>query len=155
MIISVASGKGGTGKTTVAVNLALTLAETESVCFLDCDVEEPNAHLFLKPELKGSSKVTVPVPVVDEKKCNRCGLCGEVCAFNAILPLGEDVLTFHELCHGCGGCTLFCPTNAIREEPQEIGVIEWGNSGEIFHVQGKLNIGSPLAPPIVKAVRAP
>ncbi|MDI9415299.1 MAG: ATP-binding protein [Bacillota bacterium] len=154
MIISVASGKGGTGKTTVAVNLALTLAETESVCFLDCDVEEPNAHLFLKPELKGSSKVTVPVPVVDEKKCNRCGLCGEVCAFNAILPLGEDVLTFHELCHGCGGCTLFCPTNAIREEPQEIGVIEWGNSGEIFHVQGKLNIGSPLAPPIVKAVRA-
>ena len=89
---------------------------------------------FSNPNSKGSSKVTVPVPFVDEKKCNRCGLCGEVCAFNAILPLGEDVLTFHELCHGCGGCTLFCPTNAIREEPQEIGVIEWGNSGEIFHV---------------------
>lgn len=153
MIISVASGKGGTGKTTIAVNLALTLLETESVCLMDCDVEEPNAHLFLKPVLEGSAKVTVPVPIVNEETCNGCGLCGEICAFNAILPLGKHVLTFPELCHGCGGCTLLCPAGAIREEPLEIGVIEWGHAGSISHVHGKLKIGSPLAPPVVKAVK--
>ena len=153
MIISIASGKGGTGKTTVAVNLALTLAETESVCFMDCDVEEPNAHLFLKPVLEGSAKVTVPVPIVDEEQCNGCGLCGEICAFNAILPLVNHVLTFPELCHGCGGCALFCPTGAVREEPLEIGVVEWGHAGPISHIHGRLKIGSPLAPPIVKAVK--
>jgi MinD superfamily P-loop ATPase len=153
MIISIASGKGGTGKTTVAVNLALTLAETEFVCLMDCDVEEPNAHLFLKPILEGFSRVTVPVPIVDEEQCNGCGLCGEICAFNAILPLGNHVLTFPELCHGCGGCTLLCPTGAIQEQPQEIGVVEWGHEGSISHVHGKLKIGSPLAPPVVKAVK--
>lgn len=153
MIISIASGKGGTGKTTIAVNLALTLAETEFVCLMDCDVEEPNAHLFLKPILEGFSRVTVPVPIVDEEQCNGCGLCGEICAFNAILPLGNHVLTFPELCHGCGGCTLLCPTGAIQEQPQEIGVVEWGHAGSISHVHGKLKIGSPLAPPVVKAVK--
>lgn len=153
MIISVASGKGGTGKTTVAVNLALALAETESVCFMDCDVEEPNAHLFLKPVLEGSVEVTVPVPIVDEEKCNGCGRCGEICAFNAILPLGKHVLTFPELCHGCGGCTLLCPASAIQEEPLEIGVVEWGQAGSVSHIHGRLNIGSPLAPPLVKAVK--
>lgn len=154
MIISIASGKGGTGKTTIAVNLALTLAETESVCVMDCDVEEPNVHLFLKPRFEGSSKVTIPIPIVDEEKCNGCGKCGEVCAFNAILPLGSHhVLTFPELCHGCGGCTLLCPTGAIQEEPLEIGMIEWGHAGSISHIHGKLNIGSPLAPPVVNAVK--
>ena len=153
MIISVASGKGGTGKTTVAVNLALTLTETETVCFVDCDVEEPNAHLFLKPVLEGSVEVTVPVPIVDEEKCNGCGRCGEICAFNAILPLGKHVLTFPELCHGCGGCALLCPTGAIQEKPTEIGIVEWGHAGSVSHVQGKLKIGSPLAPPVVKAVK--
>ncbi len=153
MIVSVASGKGGTGKTTIAVNLALTLVETESVCLMDCDVEEPNAHLFLKPVLEGSAKVTVPVPIVNEEKCNGCGRCGEICAFNAILPLGKHVLTFPELCHGCGGCTLLCPVGAIREEPLEIGLVEWGHAGSISHVHGKLRIGSPLAPPVVKAVK--
>jgi MinD superfamily P-loop ATPase len=153
MIISVASGKGGTGKTTIAVNLTLTLAETEPVCLMDCDVEEPNAHLFLKPVLEGRAKVTVPVPVVNEEKCTGCGRCGEICAFNAILPLGKHVLTFPELCHGCGGCTLLCPTGAIREEPLEIGVVEWGRAGAISHIHGKLKIGSPLAPPVVKAVK--
>ena len=153
MIISIASGKGGTGKTTIAVNLALTIAETESVCFMDCDVEEPNAHLFLKPVFEDSAKVTVPVPIVDEEQCNGCGRCGEICAFNAILPLGNHVLTFPELCHGCGGCTLLCPTGAIREEPLEIGVIEWGHAESISYVHGMLKVGSPLAPPIVKAVK--
>ncbi|NLJ59587.1 MAG: P-loop NTPase [Firmicutes bacterium] len=153
MIISIASGKGGTGKTTVAVNLALTLMETESVYLLDCDVEEPNAHLFLRPRLEGSAKVTVPVPIVDEEQCNECGRCGETCAFNAILPLGKHVLTFHELCHGCGGCALLCPTGAIREEPLEIGVVEWGHAGSISHIHGRLKIGSPLAPPVVRAVK--
>ena len=153
MIISVASGKGGTGKTTIAVNLALVLAETESVCLMDCDVEEPNAHLFLKPVLEGCSKVTVPIPVVDEGLCSGCGRCGEICAFNAIVYLGNHVLTFPELCHGCGGCALLCPTGAIQEEPLEIGVVEWGHAGSIAHVHGKLKIGSPLAPPIVKAVK--
>ena len=154
MIISIASGKGGTGKTTLAVNLALSLAPEKPVCFMDCDVEEPNAHLFLRPSIENSSKVTVPIPIVDEEKCNGCKKCGEICAFNAILPLMENhVLTFPELCHGCGGCTLLCPTGAISEHPLEIGVVEWGTAGQIFHVQGKLNIGSPLAPPIVDEVK--
>lgn len=126
MIVSVASGKGGTGKTTIAVNLALALEDTVPVDFLDCDVEEPNAHLFLRPVLETSEPVTLPVPVVDESKCNGCGICAEVCAFHAILSLGGRAITFPELCHGCGGCARFCPEGAVSEAPKEIGVVETG-----------------------------
>ncbi|GAH09993.1 unnamed protein product [marine sediment metagenome] len=124
MIISVASGKGGTGKTTIAVNLALALAEDKekNVQFLDCDVEEPNAHLFLKPVITSSDSVEIPVPKIDDKKCNYCGKCAEVCVFNAIAVAKNKVLVFPGLCHGCGACTLFCPEKAISEVGNEIGI---------------------------------
>ena len=156
MIISVASGKGGTGKTTVAVNLALSL---NSVQFLDCDVEEPNAHIFLKPEFKERIPATIPVPMVDESKCDYCGKCREVCAYNAIAVFPSDkerkgsVLIFPHLCHGCGGCSLLCPREAIREVGKEIGIIETGNCGDMQFVHGKLNIGEIMSPPLIKQVK--
>ena len=156
MIISVASGKGGTGKTTVAVNLALSL---NSVQFLDCDVEEPNAHIFLKPEFKERIPATIPVPMVDESKCDCCGKCREVCAYNAIAVFPSDkerkgsVLIFPHLCHGCGGCSLLCPREAIREVGKEIGIIETGNCGDMQFVHGKLNIGEIMSPPLIKQVK--
>lgn len=154
MVIAVASGKGGTGKTTIAVNLALTLERDMPVQLVDCDVEEPNAHLFLHPLLDVSEKVTLPVPVVDHSKCNGCGRCSEVCAFNAIIAVGTHVMVFPELCHGCGGCSRFCPMSAISEEPREIGIVESGHAGQIEFVQGRVNVGNPLAPPVVKAVKS-
>ena len=121
MIISIASGKGGTGKTTVATNLAVSL-ETD-VQVLDCDVEEPNAHLFLRPSIEETRKITTPVPEVDESKCTLCGLCADICQFKAIILIGETILTFPEMCHSCGGCMEVCPTkwgflfqsNSIRD----------------------------------------
>ena len=107
MIIAVASGKGGTGKTTVAVNLAL-VQDRKELQFLDCDVEEPNAHIFLKPDLKTNETVSIPVPEVDENKCSFCGRCAEICAFSFVV-LKENIMVFSELCHGCGGCAYFCP----------------------------------------------
>lgn len=153
MIIAIASGKGGTGKTTVATNLALVLAGDKKVQFLDCDVEEPNAHLFLKPELTSSEPVSIPVPQVDLERCSYCGICGEVCAFNAIMVGKETVLVFEQLCHGCGGCAYFCPENAIREIDRPIGLLEKGDVGEISFVHGKLNPGEALSPPLIKAVK--
>ena len=158
MIVTIASGKGGTGKTTVAVNLALALEGIVPVDFMDCDVEEPNAHLFLKPAIEAGEKVTIPVPVIDESKCIGCGKCAEVCAFHAVLCLGDKAITFPELCHGCGGCALLCPQGAISEEPREIGIVETGRaaghmSGHIRFAQGRLDVGAALAPPLVKAVR--
>ena len=139
MIISVASGKGGTGKTTIAVNLALSI--NGEIQFLDCDAEEPNAHIFLKPEIKKTEKVFIPVPDIDEEKCTYCGRCREVCAYNAIAvinPVRNDIsngvrgsenkkgsiLVFSNLCHGCGSCSYFCPESAIKEVNKEIGEIE-------------------------------
>ena len=158
MRIAVASGKGGTGKTTVATGLAVTLSSRGvPVRVLDCDVEEPNAHLFLRPELSAPQQVTVPVPEVDETTCSGCGLCGDVCAFHAIVPVGGAVLLFPELCHGCGACTLLCPEHAITEVPRAIGVLEAGTSavgGAIGFAQGRLNVGEAKAPPVVEAVAA-
>ncbi|MFC1562869.1 ATP-binding protein [candidate division KSB1 bacterium] len=152
MIVSIASGKGGTGKTTVATNLARIL--NKDTLLLDCDVEEPNCHIFLKPRIDYSKKVTIPVPEVDLEKCNRCGKCGEICRFNAILAMKETVLIFPELCHGCGGCKLVCPTDAIKEVGREIGVVEKGWAGDIKFFHGKLRIGEPMAPPLIKAVKS-
>ena len=156
MIISVASGKGGTGKTTVAVNLALVL---DTVQLLDCDVEEPNAHLFLNPVIKEKITSTVLIPEVDESKCTYCGKCREVCAYHAIAVFPRDggrkgsVLVFPHLCHGCGGCSLLCPEKAIREVNKEIGVVEIGDSGTVQFVHGRLNIGEIMAPPLIKNVK--
>ena len=153
MIIAVASGKGGTGKTTVATNLALVLAREREIQFLDCDVEEPNAHLFLKPELESSEPVHIPVPQVDLERCTYCGICAEVCAFNAIMVGRETVLVFEPLCHGCGGCAYFCPEKAIKEIDRPIGLLEKGAAGEIAFVHGKLNPGEALSPPLISAVK--
>ena len=158
MIISVASGKGGTGKTTVAVNLALSI--NKEVQFLDCDAEEPNAHIFLKPEIKRAEKVYIPVPEIDEKKCTYCGRCQEVCAYNAIAIIsGSDknrgnVLFFSNLCHGCGSCAYFCPAGAIKEVNKEIGEIELGKSGSIEFIHGRLNIGEAMAPPVIRKIKS-
>ncbi|GAB4112162.1 MAG: ATP-binding protein [Candidatus Caldatribacteriota bacterium] len=155
MIISVASGKGGTGKTTIAVNfaLALTKDKEKNVQFLDCDVEEPNAHLFLKPVITNLESVEIPVPKIDDKKCNYCGKCAEVCVFNAIAVTKNKVLVFPGLCHGCGACTLFCPEKAISEEGNEIGILEEGKAGSIKFTHGRLNIGEPMAPPIIRKIK--
>jgi MinD superfamily P-loop ATPase len=153
MILTVASGKGGTGKTTLAVNMALLLAETMPVALLDCDVEEPNAHLFLHPAIDACEPVTLPTPVVDEERCCGCGKCAAVCAFNAILVLGGRALTFPELCHGCGGCALLCPEGAVTEEPRGIGVIEAGWAEKVRFFHGRVDIGAPLAAPVAAAVR--
>ncbi|MBW2056497.1 MAG: ATP-binding protein [Deltaproteobacteria bacterium] len=147
MIISIASGKGGTGKTTVAVNLALSLGDVQ---FMDCDVEEPNAHIFLKPSIEETVSAAIPVPKVDLQKCNYCGKCSEACEFHAIVVVKEALLTFEELCHGCGACSYVCPEKAIGEEDKEIGRIEIGHAGRIRFVQGILNIGEPMATPVIR-----
>jgi len=153
MIISIASGKGGTGKTTIAVNLALSLDSAHSVQFLDCDVEEPNAHFFLKPNIRQSQPVFLPIPEVMEEICTYCGKCAEVCAYNAIAVLKDSILIFPELCHGCGGCTLLCPEKAIKEKGQRIGIIELGSSNNILFIHGKLDIGQAMSPPLIRAVK--
>lgn len=156
MIIAVASGKGGTGKTTVAVNLALS---TGNVQLIDCDVEEPNAHLFLKPDITVVEQAHIPVPRVDPELCNYCGKCREACVFGAIAvipPSGGvkgQVLIFDNLCHGCGACVMLCPQKAMREEKRLIGIIEKGRARNIDFVHGRLNIGEAMAPPLIRQVK--
>ncbi|MDD3181857.1 MAG: ATP-binding protein [Alphaproteobacteria bacterium] len=152
MKIVIASGKGGTGKTTVAVNLAL--AAGCPVRLLDCDVEEPNAHLFLKSDPKRQRIITIQVPEIDEERCDGCGLCAQFCAFNALVSFGTIPPVFApEMCHGCGGCVRACPQKAIYEIENRIGVVEFSQSGDILLVQGRLDIGIALAPPLIHAVK--
>jgi MinD superfamily P-loop ATPase len=171
MILSIASGKGGTGKTTVAAALALSLRE--SVQLLDCDVEEPNAHIFIRAELDSRIRVCTPVPEIDKATCDFCGKCQEVCSFNAIAVLKDNVLVFDDLCHGCGSCSFFCPRGAIREAEKEIGFVEMGTlergsfngdeveadadgnngHGVIHFVHGRLKIGQAMSPPLIRAVK--
>jgi MinD superfamily P-loop ATPase len=152
VIISVASGKGGTGKTLVSVSLALSLKDTQ-VQFLDCDVEEPNAYLFLKPEINISRSVNVLVPRVNEVLCTHCKKCAEFCEYNAILVSPKKVEIFSDLCHSCGGCTIVCPTNAIDEEEYRIGDLIGGKAGNIEVIYGELEVSRPLAVPIIKEVK--
>ena len=150
MILSIASGKGGTGKTLVATNLALSL---ENIQFIDCDVEEPNGHLFLKPELIERVPVGVSVPRIDESRCTFCGACAGICEFNALVVGRDRTLVFDELCHGCGACSYICPEDAISETEREVGVIERGRAGGIEVIQGVLNVGEPMAPPLIRKVK--
>jgi MinD superfamily P-loop ATPase len=153
MIISVASGKGGTGKTLVATSLALSLIDNCKIQLLDCDVEEPNSNILLHLALKQRQQVYVPIPKVDETKCTYCGKCAEVCAYNALALVKEKVLIFPELCHGCGACSYLCPESAITEEGREVGVVERGDSGNLELIQGKINIGEAMAPPVIREVK--
>jgi len=153
MIISVASGKGGTGKTLVATSLALSLKDRCRVQLLDCDVEEPNDHIFLRPVIAGSEAVCIPVPRVDETKCTHCGKCAEVCAYHAIVVFSKHVLIFPHLCHGCGACSYLCPEKAITEIGKEIGVVESGYADSIDFVQGKLSVGEAMPVPVIRKVK--
>jgi MinD superfamily P-loop ATPase len=152
MVISVASGKGGTGKTTVATNLAQSIGS--NVQLLDCDVEEPNAHLFINPAFEETETVFMPVPEVDEEKCTYCGKCGEICQFKAIAVVNENVLVFEELCHSCGGCWGVCPEGAITQSGRELGVVQKGNSNSIEFIHGRLRVGEAMSPPLIKKVRS-
>jgi MinD superfamily P-loop ATPase len=152
MIITIASGKGGTGKTTIATNLAA--AVSQPVQLLDCDVEEPNAHLFLNPEIQESLEVQLEVPEIDFDRCTFCGKCQEICQFNAIGVLPETVLTFPDLCHSCGGCFLICPEGAVLPQTRTIGVLEIGVRGHIRFIHGRLRVGEAMAPPLIKRVKA-
>ena len=151
MIISVASGKGGTGKTLVATSLALSLGDDAQL--VDCDVEAPNDHLFLRPSTLQSRPVCIPVPRVDEERCTFCGECARVCAYNALAVFKRRVLVFHELCHGCGACAYLCPENAITEEGREIGVVRTGRAGGIDFVQGELTVGEAMSPPVIREAK--
>lgn len=152
--VAVASGKGGTGKTTLATNLAhIAAGDGQEVSYLDCDVEEPNGHLFLKPKIGKRTRVSVPVPVVDEDKCTACGKCKDICQYGAIAVLGKTAVTFENLCHGCGGCVLVCPEGAIAESARDIGVVEEGWAGQVRFVHGKLTVGEALSPPLIREVK--
>ena len=153
MIISVASGKGGTGKRLVAASLAYSLKDRQPVQLLDCDAEEPNDHIFLKPVITRKEVVCIQVPEIDEEKCTHCGLCAEVCAYNALAVLPDRVMIFPELCHGCGACSYLCPEKAISEEGREMGVVEQGDADGIDFVQGRLNIGEAMATPVIRQVK--
>jgi MinD superfamily P-loop ATPase len=155
MKIAIASGKGGTGKTTIATSLALSLANvTPAPLFLDCDVEAPNAHLFLRPTFERRQKVGILIPRVDESKCTYCGKCAQVCQYHAIAVLGKKVLVFAQLCHGCGSCALICPDRAINEVPGVMGVLEAGTArAGIAFARGVLNIGEPMAVPVIRQLK--
>ena len=152
MIISIASGKGGTGKTTIATNLAVALGT--DVNLLDCDVEEPNDHIFIQPTITHTETVSLKVPQVDMNKCSLCGKCQEICQFQAIAVVGTTVLTFPELCHSCGGCMEVCPENAITEIDREMGIFEAGTRNGVAFAYGQLFVGQVMAVPVIERVRA-
>jgi MinD superfamily P-loop ATPase len=150
MKIAFASGKGGTGKTTISTNIARILSGRNQVQYIDCDVEEPNGHLFFKPIIRHSVFVKVPVPQIDEMKCTNCGECASFCAYNALASLPGTTLVFPELCHSCGGCKLVCPESAITEVERQVGLIERGDASGVDFIHGKLNIGEVMSSPIIR-----
>ncbi|MEW6567635.1 MAG: ATP-binding protein [Chloroflexota bacterium] len=158
MRIAVASGKGGTGKTTVATSLALSLARTSDgrtpPLLLDCDVENPNAHIYLNPSIVRQSKVTISIPAVDPARCSRCGRCVEVCQYHALALVGKELMVFPQLCHGCGSCVRQCPDGALSEIAHPIGMLEAGPArGGVRFARGVLQIGEPMAAPVIRALK--
>ena len=150
MQITVISGKGGTGKTTVATNLAYISNKLgNNTCYADLDVEAPNGAIFLKPSISTTTDVTILIPEVDDSKCISCGLCSEICRYGAISFAGKKVEIFPNLCHSCGGCYLVCPTNAISENEMRVGQIEYGKAYGFDFYQGKLDIGKREAVRII------
>ena len=153
MIVAIASGKGGTGKTTVAASLAWVW--DRPVTAVDLDVEEPNLHLFLKPEISRRATAVMEVPVADESKCTYCRACSDLCQFKAISVLGSVLLTFQDMCHGCGGCMAVCPEKALSPGTRELGEISWGSAaGRIGFFMGRLRVGEAMSPPLMRAVIA-
>ena len=150
MKVTVASGKGGTGKTTVAVNLALSI---DNAMLIDCDVEGPNSHIFFKEPMVKLKDVSIPAPEFDLDTCTLCGKCADFCQYNAISIIGEKLLFFEELCHGCGGCRIICPVDAITEVDHHIGIIEKGGSKDLTLYHGLLNIGEPFGVPIIRELK--
>lgn len=154
MKIAVASGKGGTGKTLVAVNLASVFAVEGPTTLVDCDVEAPNAHLFLRPELGEPTTISKRVPAIDPSRCTSCGACAAACEFRALAVLADRVLVFEELCHGCGRCGFVCPNGAITEVDHPLGIIERGEAGDLAFAHGRLHVGEAMASPIIAALKA-
>lgn len=154
MKIAVASGKGGTGKSTISVNFAYLLSKKyNNIALLDCDVEEPNCHLFIKPEINYSNEICINIPKIDVNTCISCRKCSEICEFNAITKIKDKVLVFEELCHGCKSCKINCPVSAISDSKRKIGVLEADLNNNLSLIQGKTRIGEAMSPPLIKKVK--
>lgn len=152
MIVTIASGKGGTGKTTVSASLAAVW--DAPLVAVDLDVEEPNLHLFLNPGLDGRQDAALEIPVVDTARCTRCGACAALCQFKAIALMGETLLTFPEMCHGCGGCMAVCPEGAVGTGQRVLGEVAWGRARGARFLMGRLRVGEAMSPPLMRRVKA-
>jgi MinD superfamily P-loop ATPase len=151
MIVTVASGKGGTGKTTVTASL-VSIWETK-VLAVDLDVEEPNLHLFLNPTIEDHSTAELEIPILNLSQCNLCGKCVELCQFKAISLMGKFLMTFPDMCHGCGGCLAICPEKALTSGKRELGEIHRGHSGDADFIMGRIRIGEAMTPPLMNQVK--
>ncbi|RKY30779.1 MAG: (4Fe-4S)-binding protein [Candidatus Omnitrophota bacterium] len=150
MVITVGSGKGGTGKTLISTSLAMSIGNVQ---FFDCDVEEPNSYIFIKPVIEEEIGIETFVPEVDLSKCNFCKKCQEICRYNAIAVLKNKVIVFEQLCHHCGACIWVCPNKAISEKKVKLGTIRKGKSDSIEFFEGRLEVGQATSPPLIRELK--